>query len=336
MLLTVLNGTIDLKTGRLQPSRAEDFMTRLVPIEYDLEANCPLWINFLDRIFDADYEVIDYLQRFAGYCLTGRTGEQVLLFLYGLGCNGKSVLANVLGALLGDYSSTAGAELLMARDNRNATNNVAALRGARLVKVSEFDDGERLAEAQIKTLTGGDPVTCRFLYQEHFTYTPSFKVLLIGNHKPKIRGTDHGIWRRLHLLPFRVTIPEEERDPHLQDKLMTELPGILVWAVHGCLEWQKTGLNPPEKIKAATAEYRKSEDIFDLWLDDCCVKGEHMTATAADLLASFVDFSRWKGTTPKKLGGMLTDAGFSREKSNGAIRWRGLGLIPAACNPHWP
>jgi putative DNA primase/helicase len=142
----------------------------------------------------------------------------------------------------------------MARNNRNASNDIAALRGARLVKVSEFDDGERLAEAQIKTLTGGDPVTCRYLYQEYFTYTPIYKILLIGNHKPKVRGTDHGIWRRLHLLHFHVTIPEDERDPYLQDKLLAELPGVLSWAAQGCFDWQSVGLSPPEEIKVATAE----------------------------------------------------------------------------------
>jgi putative DNA primase/helicase len=335
MLITVNNGTIDLHTGTLQPHRAEDFMTRLVPIAFDQNAQCPLFLTFLERIFDGNHHIIDYLQRFAGYCLTGLTGEQVLLFLYGLGCNGKTVLANVLGALLGDLASTATADLLMARDNRSASNDIAALRGSRLVKVSEFDDGERLAESQIKTLTGGDPVTCRFLYQEHFTYTPTYKILLIGNHKPKIRGTDYGIWRRLHLLNFHVTIPEDERDPHLQDKLIAELPGILAWTVQGCLDWQRIGLDPPEEIKAATADYRKSEDIFDQWLDDCCVKGDHLITLASDLLESFITFSKWKGTTPNRMGRMLAEAGFTREKSCGIIKWRGLGLIETTDNRHW-
>lgn len=328
MLLTIGNGTIELKNGTLQAHRAEDFMTRLVPIAYDPAARCPLFLTFLNRIFDGNQGVIDYLRRFAGYCLTGQTGEQILLFLYGLGCNGKSVLANVLGALLGDFASTATSDLLMARDRRGATCDVAALRGARVVKVSEFDDGERLAEAQIKTLSGGDPVTCRHLYGEFFSYVPAYKIILIGNHKPKIRGTDHGIWRRLHLLDFRVTIPEQERDPLLQDKLAAELPGILAWAVQGCLEWQKVGLCPPDGIKAAVDEYRRSEDIFQQWLADSCTLGEHLTTLANDLLNSFIQFSKWRNTTPQKLGRMLTEAGFIREKSS-VTRWRGLGLLPS-------
>lgn len=334
MLLTCNNGTIDLTTGTLKPHKADDFVTRMTPITYDTCEECPLFMKFLNRIFDGNEDVIGYLQRFAGYCLTGMTAEQILLFFYGLGCNGKSVLANMLGALMGDYSSTAGSDLLMARDNRSATNDVAALRGSRFVKVSEFDDGERLAEAQIKTLTGGDSVSCRFLYQEHFSYVPTYKILLIGNHRPKIRGSDHGIWRRLHLINFGVTIPEEERDPHLQDKLMAELPGILAWAVQGCLEWQKIGLAAPEEIKAAVDEYRKSEDVFNQWLDDCCLRGDHMITPAADLLKSFVDFSKWRGTTSKKLGQMLSDSGFTKEKA-GTIRWRGLGLIETTSHGHW-
>jgi putative DNA primase/helicase len=335
MLLTMPNGTLDLETGTLRAHRPDDYITRLVPIEYNAAAQCPLFLAFLQRIFDGNQDVIDYLQRFAGYCLTGHTGEQVLLFFFGLGCNGKTLLANIFGALLGDLASTANAALLMAQNNRGASNDVAALRGARLVKVSEFDDGERLAESQIKTLTGGDPVTCRFLYQEHFTYTPTYKILLIGNHKPKVRGTDHGIWRRLHLLPFNVTIPEDERDPHLQSKLTTELPGILAWAVRGCLEWQRIGLSPPEEVRAATEDYRKSEDIFDLWLEECCCRGEQCCASAAALLASFVEFSKWKGTTPQRLGRLLGESGFTKEKSNGAIRWRGVGLLSATTVPHW-
>lgn len=334
MLLTVNNGTIDLETGRLQQHWDEDFLTRLTQVEYDPAAVCPLFLKFLHQIFGGNQNIINYLQRFFGYCLTGRTGEQILLFFYGLGCNGKSVLANVLGAVLGDFASTATSDLLMARDHRSATNDVAALRGARLVKVSEFDDSEFLAEAQVKTLTGGDPVTCRFLYCESFTYVPTYKLLLIGNHRPKVRNRDHGLWRRLHTLNFCVTIPDEDRDPHLQEKLLKELPGILTWAVRGCLEWQKVGLAAPPEVKAATDEYRQSEDIFSQWVDECCTKGEHLTTLASELLASFIEYSKWKGTTPQKLGRMLTESGFIREKS-GVIKWRGLGLIPSEKSRHW-
>lgn len=335
MLLTASNGTLNLRTGTLQPSDARDLITRWSPIEYDPGAECPLFLAFLDRIFEGNSEIIGYLQRFAGYCLTGQTSEQVLLFFYGLGANGKSVLVNVLRHLLGDFASGATPDLLMARDGRTATNDVAALRGARLVTVSEFDDGERLAEAQIKTLTGGDAVTCRHLYREFFSYVPSFKIILIGNHKPKIRGTDHGIWRRLHLLNFGVTIPEDERDPHLQEKLLKELPGILAWAVRGCIEWQQTGLAAPDEIKSAVSEYRKSEDIFDQWLDECCSTGDQFVTPINDLINSFEAFSRWKNITSQRFGRLLSEAGFVKERSNGNTRWRGIGLVTNQNNSGW-
>jgi putative DNA primase/helicase len=223
----------------------------------------------------------------------------------------------------------------MSRDNRSSTNDVAALRGSRLVKVSEFDDTERLAEAQIKTLTGGDPVSCRFLYCESFTYTPTYKILLIGNHKPKVRGTDHGIWRRLHLLNFGVTIPEEERNPHLQDELLAELPGILAWSVQGCLDWQVKGLAAPDAVKAATEEYRHSEDVFQLWVDECCVTGNQHVTPAAELLVSFIEYSKLRGTSTTKFGRMLSDAGYLKEKPNGLIWWRGLGLPQQEKHRHW-
>ncbi|MBW6475273.1 MAG: bifunctional DNA primase/polymerase, partial [Anaerolineaceae bacterium] len=194
MLLNVRNGTLDLKTGELMPHSPDDFLTRLVNIDYNEHASCPEFHRFLDRILGGKQELIDYLQRFIGYCLTGMTIEQVLLFLYGTGANGKSTLATIIEKLLCDLASVADSSLLMQRDNRTASNDLAALRGSRLVKVSEFNDGERLAEATIKTLTGGDRVTCRFLYGEFFEYTPQFKVLLLGNYKPKVRGQDLGIW----------------------------------------------------------------------------------------------------------------------------------------------
>lgn len=308
MLMTCNNGTLDLATGTLRPSRAEDLLTRMTPIEYRPFNDCPVFEKFLDRILDGNQEVISFLQRFIGYCLTGMTTEQVLLFLYGTGSNGKTVLANVIGALIGDYGSTAESDLLMAQENRGSTNDVAKLRGSRLVKVSEFDDGEKLAEARIKTLTGGDPVTCRFLFREFFTYTPTYKILLIGNHKPKVRGTDHGIWRRLLLLNFNVTIQEGEKDPHLPSKLLAELPGILSWAVQGCLEWQQQGLAAPAEVRAATTDYRKSEDTFEQWIDECCTRSADQVAGATELLHSFIEYSKWKATSTNKFARMLKEA----------------------------
>ena len=326
MLLNCLNGTLNLKTGALQPHNPKDFITKQVNINYDENAKCPVFLNFLNRIMGNNTVLVDYIQRYIGYCLTGLTIEQILVFFYGTGANGKTTLANIIEMLLGEYASTAGSSLLMHRDNNSATNDIAALRGARLVKVSEFDDGERLAEATVKSLTGGDRITCRYLFCEFFDYTPHYKILLIGNYKPNIRGNDHGIWRRFHMVPFNITIPENERDPKLMEKLNAELPGILAWALKGCLEFQKIGLCPPDEIKNEVKAYRQEEDIFKQWLDDCCVTGKNYSAPASALLQSFNDYSDQGKTSSKKFGDLLKDAGFQKKKS-GTIIWHGIALL---------
>lgn len=338
MLLNVRNGTLDLATGVLRRHNPADLITRIVNVDY-IHARCTEFMRFIERVLGGNRDLIGYLQRWVGYCLTGRIDEQVLLFLYGLGANGKTTLANILEILLGDYANTAGCSVLMHRNNRDATNDVARLRGARLIKVSEFDESERLDEATVKTLTGGDRITCRFLYGEHFEYTPEFKIMLLGNHKPKITGRDNGIWRRIHMLPFNVTIPEEERDPKLQDKLLEELPGILAWAVQGCLEWQNRGLSPPAEVRSAVAEYRHGEDIFRQWIDEACVTGPEYTSTPEALLESFKKYSGWRQVTPTKFGKMLGEAGYER-RASGTRFWCGIrpldgldGFTPVLCKP---
>ncbi|SHJ67465.1 putative DNA primase/helicase [Malonomonas rubra DSM 5091] len=325
MLLNCRNGTLNLKDGSLYEHTPEDFITRLVNINYSPTAECPEFIRFLDRIMGGNTALINYIQRYVGYCLTGNICEQILVFFYGTGANGKTTLANVIEMLLGDFASTAGSTLLMHRDNNSASNDLAALRGSRLVKVSEFDDGERLAEATVKTLTGGDRISCRFLYGEFFEYTPQYKILLLGNYKPKVRGRDHGIWRRIHLVPFNVTIPEKERDPKLMDKLTAELPGILNWAVQGCLKWQETGLCPPREVREEVEAYRHSEDIFQQWIDECCKTGSAYRSAANDLLQSFISYSNWRNISAQKFGRLLAECGFEREKS-GTIFWNGIAI----------
>jgi len=215
----------------------------------------------------------------------------------------------------------------MVRDNRGPGNDVASLRGARLVSVSELEEIDRIAEAEVKNLTGGDEIACRFLYCEQFSYRPQFKLVLFGNHKPKVLGRDHGIWRRIHLLPFENTITAEAKDDRLGEKLLQELPGILAWAVRGCLAWQRDGLNPPQKVLAAVQEYRKGEDIFQQWIDECCQTGPQYSAKAADLLNSYIEHTRLKNTTAQGFGRLLTEAGFEQERSYTGRFWCGIGLI---------
>jgi putative DNA primase/helicase len=221
--------------------------------------DCPRWLQFLDEITAGDTELQAYLRRVAGYCLTGITTEHVLFFCYGTGANGKSVFVNTLAGIWGDYAVVAPMETFTASKTDHHPTDLAMLRGARLVIAHETEAGRRWAESKIKTLTGGDRVAARFMRQDFFEFVRQFKLLIAGNHKPGLRGVDEAIRRRLHLIPFNVTIPESQRDPQLFDKLKPEWGGILQWAVDGCLEWQRTGLAPPAAVRKAIADYLASD-----------------------------------------------------------------------------
>ena len=328
MILNVLNGTIDLKKGRLLAHNPADLITRRIDIEYDPEATCPVFLAFLEKIMGGNARLISYLQRWVGYCLAGMTNEQVLLFLYGRGRNGKTTLVNIVRELLGDFAATADGGIILNRtgNDLNSLATLAGLRGTRLVTLNEINDGDRLNEAAVKNFTGQDEISCRFLHQGFFSYRPQFKLLLFGNYKPNIRGRDYGVWRRIHLLNFGVTITDAECDPHLDQKLRNELPGILTWAVKGCLAWQKHGLNPPCEVKAAVDEYKRAEDILQSWIDEFCELGPLFSERPQELLSSFINFSNWKSLNPNKFGRMLSDAGFEKSKSGGDRRWIGIHL----------
>lgn len=329
-LLGVANGTINLRTGGLHAPRREDFITKQAGTAFDPAANCPLWLSFLDRIFEGDAEMLDYVQRIAGYALTGDTREQCLFVLHGSGANGKSVFLSVLHALLGDYAVTMFTQTIMTKAQTGANNDVAALRGARLAEGSEVEEGQRMAESSVKQMTGGDRIQARFLYGEFFEFIPQFKILLAANHKPRIRGDDYAIWRRIRLLPFAVTIPEGERDGDLTRRLLMELPGILNWAVAGCLKWQKDGLKTPRRVTDATNDYREEQDLIRQWMNDCCVVQQGAAAGAAALYQSYKEWAKDNDLkfplSKKGLGMKLADLGFERVKSNGVIRYRGIGI----------
>lgn len=329
MLLNCRNGTLDLRSGTLKKHDPADFITRIVKVDYNASAECPVFMKFILWAMRGDVELVSYLQRFIGYCLTGKTTEQVLNFWYGSGGNGKSTLMTVIQCLLNDYAATADTSLIMKRDSGGGEGNrlamLAALRGARLVTLSEVNDGESLNEAALKSFTGGDVITCRRLYQDFIAYVPQAKLIGFGNYKPTIRGRDNGIWRRIHLVPFLAVISEETKDPDLPEKLRAELPGILAWAVRGSLEWQRRGLDPPAAMKEAVQEYRQAEDVFQSWLNECCVQGQAESCAAKDLLHSFREFSGMKSITERKFGDFLTERGFKKKHSNG-IKRLGLSL----------
>ena len=269
-ILNVDNGTLDLRSCTLRAHDSADLLTRICPVAYDPGAKSPVWDNYLKRIIPSP-DVRAYLSRVFGYTTTGVTSEHCMHVLHGSGSNGKSTMVDVIGYALGDYFASTDASTFLAQRNDAPRNDLAALVGARMVSASETDVGRSLSEATVKVCTGGDSVTCRFLHKEFFSYVPQYKVFLMSNSKPKITGGDEGIWRRMRLVPFEVSILEGERDKTLKDKLRAESTGVLRWIIDGFKDWQVNGLCPPSEIKAATAEYREEMDPTADWFSSRCV-----------------------------------------------------------------
>ncbi|MCW3059910.1 MAG: primase, partial [Capsulimonas sp.] len=293
------NGTLDLRTGVLGSHRRDDLITKQIPASYAAEAKCPLWDAFLTRVLP-DADVRAFVQRAAGYSLTGDTGAQCLFFLHGSGANGKSTLISTLLALLGEYGMQAAPDMLIAKDRSGGgpNNEIAGLIGMRLVATTEVDDGKRVAEGLVKQLTGGDRIRARFLHQEYFEFTPAFKIWFAANHKPQIRGADHGVWRRIKMIPFTETIPESERDGRLPEKLLAELPGILAWAVRGCQAWREHGLGDPAAVVAATDDYRGEMDVLQAFLEERCVILPTLQITGAALYTSYLQWCEENAERP--------------------------------------
>ncbi len=330
-LLNVRNGTVDLRNGELLPHNRAHLMTKVAPVDFDPAASCPTFDAFLTRIMDGNEGLIRFIQRAAGYALTGDTSERVLFILHGEGRNGKSTLLEVMRMILGDYAVRTPTDTLMAKRDAGIPNDIAALRGARFVSASEADEGRRLAEATIKDLTGGDTISARFMRGEFFNFTPEFKLWLGTNHRPVIRGTDRAIWDRIRLVPFSVRIPDAEQDKQLRSKLLAEAPGILAWMVEGCLEWQRDGLGEPQEVTNATGVYRAEMDVLGAFLEDRCVVHEHAQVTAKALYAAYQEWCDETGEKPltqKAVGLRLAERGFdSARLGNARTRtWLGVGL----------
>lgn len=280
--------TVDLATGKSYVPRQDDRCTRTAPITPG--GDCPTWLAFLDRVTGGDRELQSYLQRLAGYCLTGRTLEHVLFFLYGPGGNGKSVFTETLTGIWGDYHATASMDLLVASKFEKHETGLAHLRGARLATATETDQHHFWAEAKVKRLTGGDTVSARFMRGDFFEFKPTFKLLIAGNHRPRLRNVDEAMRRRIHMVPFTVNIPKDEQDQRLSEKLETEWPGILQWAIDGCMAWRERGLSPPQSVLAATEDYLQSEDTMAQWIEESLTDSEHAFELSSDL---YDHFKKW-------------------------------------------
>ncbi len=336
-LLNTTGGAVDLHTGRMRSHDRRDRMTKIATATP--RGACPQWLAFLNDVTNGDKDLQSYLQRMVGYCLTGSTSAHALFFLYGTGANGKSVFVNTLTSILGDYSSTAPMDTFVeTRGDRHPTD-LAGLRGARFVTAIETEQGRRWNESKVKAITGGDKISARFMRQDFFEYTPQFKPIIVGNHKPAIRNIDEAMKRRLHLIPFTVTIPPERRDGKLTEKLLAERDGILAWAIEGCLAWQRAGLRPPECVVSATKEYFEAEDALGQWIEERAQIHPDAKQATADL---FVDWREWAERAGeytgsiKRFAELLITRGFTTTRLHGGIRaFKGLMLQAKPENRHY-
>lgn len=302
MLLNVANGYIDLTSRELYKHDINKMFSQITNTDYTEKMQPAVWLDFLNDIFAGDQKVIRYIQKALGYSLTGSTREQIMFILFGKGRNGKSIFVEVISEILGDYSNNMQAKSLMVKKNDNVNTDIARLSKARFVTSSEPNEGFRFDEGLIKQLTGGDKVTARFLYAEEFEYTPKFKIWVSTNHKPIIRGTDDGIWRRLVLIPFDVQIPEEKVDKDLKYKLLREAPAILNWMAEGAYMWMQEGLAMPEKLKEAVQKYRNEMDTLGQFIEDCCKVDKNSSEKVSNLHQAYKTWSNDNLTSTKVLG----------------------------------
>ncbi len=330
-LLGCPDGTIDLRTGLLRAADPAELITKQVAVAPSDAADCPQWLAFLQTVLAGDADLIGFVQRAVGMTLTADTREQVLLFMYGSGSNGKSTFIELLMDLLGSYAIKAPTEMLMAKPQGGGIpNDVAQLPGRRLVVTAETEDGRRLNESMVKDLTGDDRMTARFMRGEFFSFKPTHTLWMYGNHKPVIKGTDQGIWRRMRLIPFTVHIPDEQKDKDLKVKLRTELPGILRWALDGCLAWQRDGLGMPAAVSAATESYRQEMDVIGTFIEECCVVSPSARVGATELYAAYTAWCERNGERERSqtaFGRYLSDHSFpAASRGDGRKERTGLGL----------
>lgn len=321
-------GTINLRTGEMQPPRLTDFITKHTAATPE-PGEPRRWLAFLNEATAGDAEMLRFLKQVCGYCLTGATNEHALFFIYGPGGNGKSVFLNIINYLLNDYATTAAMETFTASKSDRHPTDLAKLAGSRLVSASETEEGRAWAESRIKQMTGGDKISARFMRQDFFEFVPQFKLVIVGNHAPVLANVDEAARRRFNIIPFLHT--PVERDRELETKLRSEAGQILSWAIEGCLDWQAHGLLRPEIVKTATADYFEDQDLFGQWVDDMCERGRGEVETAQALFQSWHAYAVAAGGDPgtqRALSTKLKRNGFvPRKMPGGARAYDGLKLV---------
>ncbi|MBN8279062.1 MAG: hypothetical protein J0M16_00450 [Gammaproteobacteria bacterium] len=338
--LNTPGGLVNLRTGSLGPSDREAYCTRITAVTP--QGECPLWRRFLNDVTEGDQELIDFLQRLFGYALTGSVREHTLAFVYGSGGNGKGVLLGTLMGVFGTYAGTAPSEVFMESRNDRHPTELAHLKGHRLIISQEVDQGRRWNESRLKSLTGGDPITARKMRGDPFTFQPAFKLVVAGNHRPRLNSVDEAIRRRLLLIPFSVTVPASRRDPDLAEKLRAEWPGILNWCVAGCLDYLAQGLCPPDRVRAATDAYLKSQDVMGDWFEANLETGPDYWVSPTDLFSDWRSYMEKFNEGPGKqteFAERLESRGYFKKKDNARGRyWAGLRLRRSAGSsdpPEW-
>lgn len=320
-LLNVQNGTLDLQTGKLREHHREDYLTKMSPVVHDEKAECPQWIAFINQIFQCDEELIKYIQKIAGRALTGDASERHIYMFWGTGANGKSTLVETIGYILGEYAISIGIDSLLSKNKKSIPNDIARLKGARFVYASEPDFGEQISEGKVKSLTGKDTIQARFLQQEYFEFKPEYKLVVSTNHKPGIKGMDNGIWSRVKLVPFLVTIPDHLQDKNLDTKLRAEASGILNWMIEGCKLWQKEGMHTPDIVTEATREYQDEMDTLAEFIDGCCIRDETESVPNTHLYKIFMrwcEYSKSFKMTEKSFTQAMAERGFPTKKIRGS------------------
>ncbi len=320
-LLNCYNGIVDLRTGKLLPHCATRLITKFISLDFNDKAVAPLWHSFLAEILP-DEALRSYVQRAVGYSLTGRTDEQCLFFCLGNGRNGKSVFLETLIAVAGGYGLNTPTRTVMKKSG-GIPNDVARLNGSRIVTLNETGQDQTFDEPLLKDLTGSDTVTARFLFKEYFDFKPAFKLWFRGNHQPLVKGNDDGVWRRFHVIPFDVQIPVAEMDRQLCEKLKSELPGILAWAVRGASDWMGNGLNPPKVVTEAVKQYRRESDVIGQFIDAHCELSGENRIQATLLYEAFKAFAKQNGEkciSQTLFGRSLSSRGFEKMHSNVVYR----------------
>jgi putative DNA primase/helicase len=332
-LLNVENGTINLRTGRREMHDPRDLLTKIAPVRASRKAKCPNFKKFLRRVIGDKAGLRDFLQRAVGYSLTGITSEQILFFVYGKsGSNGKSTAVNLFRDMLGDYGCHTPTETLLVKQyDNNIPADLARLSGVRMVTAIEANANRHLDEAKIKAMTGGEKITARFMRQNYFEFIPEFKLWLVANDRPRVRGTDDAFWRRVRVIPFTVKIPEGERDPNLSDKLRAELPGILAWAVRGCLKWQRHGFSLPKAVRQATAEWHRDMNHLTKFSNELLTLSPGQKIASSELFSRYETWCSDNGETPLKIQDF--NAKFQEKydvthtRAKGRSWWRGVKFL---------